>query len=68
MASQLYTALRFHGFSTCIVLQLLQKKKHEGTKRESRDATNTIAGYSHGVQLQFNSVRFLTHPRRPRGS
>jgi len=59
-----FTALHstsFSRLSTCIVLQLLQRNTKE--RRESRDATNTIAGYPRGtITSQVCSVSCLVYP------
>ena len=50
------TAFDMHRFTTLA-------RKHEGTTRESRDATNTIAGYPRGtITRQVCSVSYLVYP------
>lgn len=48
MASQLYTAFHFHGFRHA---SLYNSCKETISKRESRDPTNTIAGYPYKSSL-----------------
>ena len=51
-----FTAFDVHRFTTLA-------RKHEGTTRESRDATNTIAGYPRGtITSQVCSVSYLVYP------
>ena len=51
-----FTAFDMHRFTTLA-------RKHEGTTRESRDATNTIAGYPRGtITSQVCSVSYLVYP------
>lgn len=48
MALQLYTAFHFHGFRHA---SLYNSCKETISKRESRDPTNTIAGYPYKSSL-----------------
>ena len=51
-----FTAFDMHRFTTLA-------RKHEGTTRESRDATITIAGYPRGtIASQVCSVSYLVYP------
>ena len=51
-----FTAFDMHRFTTLA-------RKHEGTTRKSRDATNTIAGYPRGtITSQVCSVSYLVYP------
>ena len=55
--SQLYTALRFHGFRHNRNTTLARKR--EGTTCESCDATNTNAGYPRGYYYKSSLFGFL---------